>query len=126
MATEASRGLFGYPLGVLGSIGRALAPRRRARASTAGTLGTQYAAVAHPPAVGARLDEAAGPALQAAPPYAEPPAQLPVTPSEPEHKEEDALKRIWSDPKGRWGWTANVQNGPVVSRFMVTVFVYFL
>ena len=39
---------------------------------------------------------------------------------------EDALKRIWTDPTGRLGWTANVQNGPIVQRFMVTVFAFFL
>src|SRR5437764_10807241 len=39
---------------------------------------------------------------------------------------DDALKRIWTDPTGRFGWTANVQNGPIVQRFMVTVFAFFL
>src|SRR5690349_13667752 len=49
---------------------------------------------------------------------------LPHVEPEPEH--EDALKRIWTDPTGRWGWTANVQNGPIAKRFMATVFAFFL
>src|SRR5919202_3854334 len=47
-------------------------------------------------------------------------------PPEPKEQHEDALKRIWTDPTGRWGWTANVQNGPIVKRFMTTVFAFFL
>ena len=39
---------------------------------------------------------------------------------------EDPLKRIWTDPTGPFGWTANVQNGPIVKRFMATVFAFFL
>jgi cytochrome c oxidase subunit I+III len=58
------------------------------------------------------------------------PLGTPPVPSTPEKQEgeghEDALKRIWTDPTGRWGWTANVQNGPIVKRFMTTVFAFFL
>jgi len=43
-----------------------------------------------------------------------------------EEAEEDALKRVWTDPTGRFGWTANVQNGPIVKRFIMTVFGFFL
>jgi cytochrome c oxidase subunit I+III len=52
-----------------------------------------------------------------------------VRTAEPQPKDEqpdDALKRVWTDPTGRFGWTANVQNGPIVKRFMVTVFAFFL
>ena len=50
----------------------------------------------------------------------------PAPSAEPPPHEEDALKRIWTDPTGRFGWTANVQNGPIVERFMLTVFAFFL
>jgi heme/copper-type cytochrome/quinol oxidase subunit 1 len=53
-----------------------------------------------------------------------PPVQAP--PSESAADTEDALKRIWTDPTGPFGWTANVQNGPIVQRFMITVFAFFL
>src|SRR5947199_2843333 len=59
------------------------------------------------------------------------PSTAPAQPeSEHKHEEqgehEDALKRIWTDPTGPFGWTANVQNGPIVKRFMTTVFAFFL
>ena len=47
-------------------------------------------------------------------------------PEESSPEKEDALKRIWTDPTGRFGWTANVQNGPIVKRFLITVFAFFL
>jgi heme/copper-type cytochrome/quinol oxidase subunit 1 len=47
-------------------------------------------------------------------------------PEQPPPHPEDELKHIWTDPTGRFGWTANVQNGPIVKRFMVTVFAFFL
>ena len=47
-------------------------------------------------------------------------------PEEPPPHPQDELKRIWTDPTGRLGWTANVQNGPIVKRFIVTVFAFFL
>ncbi len=50
------------------------------------------------------------------------PAEAPAAAS----AHEDALKRVWTDPTGRFGWTANVQNGPIVKRFMTTVMVFFL
>ena len=50
----------------------------------------------------------------------------PQTEAPSEQPKEDALKKIWTDPTGRWGWTANVQNGPIVKRFMITVFAFFL
>jgi len=53
-----------------------------------------------------------------------PPVQAP--PSESAADTEDALKRVWTDPTGPFGWTANVQNGPIVQRFMITVFAFFL
>ncbi len=54
--------------------------------------------------------------------------QLEAPPRQPkqEQPKEDALKRIWTDPTGRWGWTANVQNGPIVKRFFTLVFIFFL
>src|ERR687885_851064 len=58
-------------------------------------------------------------------PLGTPPASAALDKQEGE-EHEDALKRIWTDPTGRWGWTANVQNGPIVVRFMTTVFAFFL
>src|SRR5918911_3767811 len=43
-----------------------------------------------------------------------------------EETHEDALKRVWTDPTGPLGWTANVQNGPIVKRFMTLVFAFFV
>jgi cytochrome c oxidase subunit I+III len=39
---------------------------------------------------------------------------------------EDALKQVWTDGHGLRAWFATVQNGPIVYRFMTTVFVFFL
>src|SRR5881394_3466347 len=51
----------------------------------------------------------------------------PIHAPEPEGgPEDDALTKIWTDPTGRFGWTASVQNGPIVTRFMTTVFCFFL
>jgi cytochrome c oxidase subunit I+III len=44
----------------------------------------------------------------------------------PEHQPDDALARVWRDPPGLLGWFVTVQNGPIVSRYMLTIFTLFL
>src|ERR687888_1390930 len=38
----------------------------------------------------------------------------------------DALAHVWHDGQGLRAWFSTVQNGPIVYRFMTTVFVFFL
>jgi cytochrome c oxidase subunit I+III len=38
----------------------------------------------------------------------------------------DPLKKVWSDGHGLRAWFSTVQNGPIVYRFMTTVFAFFL
>src|ERR671923_2069125 len=41
-------------------------------------------------------------------------------------KTDDALKQVWFDGTGLRAWFSTVQNGPIVYRFMTTVFGFFL